>query len=107
MISRILFFDGPPGSGKSSLSAFVAQQCTANGLPVHWVEEHTLIDTYLMPFFEALDDVAAQHVTILLECWQRLVDDMQANDDIWCIDGVFHLSTLKLLLAYDIHNGGD
>ena len=66
MYPRLIFFEGPPGSGKSSISQFVAQQLQARAHPVHWLEEHPLNDTVFAPFFAALDPALPAAITTLL-----------------------------------------
>ena len=63
---HLLFFEGPPGGGKSSISQFVAQQLQARDNPVHWLEEHPLNGTIFAPFFAALDPALPAAITTLL-----------------------------------------
>lgn len=101
MHPRLLFFEGPPGGGKSSISQFVAQQLQAAGTPVHWLEEHPLNDTVFAPFFAVLEAAAPESITTLLACWRDLLHRVSTEDTTYCLDSAFFHSTLKLLLAYD------
>lgn len=101
MHPRLLFFEGPPGGGKSSLSQFVAQQLQAAGKPVYWLEEHPLNDTVFAPFLGALEHASPAAITTLLTCWRDLLQRVSTDDAVYCLDGAFFHSTLKLLLAYD------
>lgn len=100
-VDRLLFFEGPPGAGKSSLSQFVAQQLQLASVPVTWLEEHTLNDTIFAPFLEALAEPATEAIPVLLTCWQRFLAEVQATTAIYVLDGAFFHSTLKLLFAYN------
>jgi hypothetical protein len=102
-VQRIYFFEGPPGAGKSSLSQWVAQQLTAAGSPVIWLEEHTLNDTIFNGFIAALEADQTAAISVLLADWQRFLDGVGAGDAIYCLDGAFYHSTLKLLYAYNYH----
>lgn len=101
MISRLLFFEGPPGSGKSSISQFVSQQLEAANVSVHWLEEHTLNSTAFAAFFDALDTAPTEAIVASLAGWQQIIDRLHTSSDVCCLDGAFFNSTLKLLLAYD------
>lgn len=101
MHPRLIFFEGPPGGGKSSLSQFVAQQLQAAGTPVHWLEEHPLNETVFAPFFAAFESTSPTAITTLLTCWRDLLDRVSTDGAVYCLDGAFFHSTLKLLLAYD------
>lgn len=103
--TRLLFFEGPPGGGKSSLSQLVAQQLQATGTPVIWLEEHTLNDAIFTAFIAALDARPHEAIAMLIECWRHFLDEVQATTAIYCLDGAFFHSTLKLLFAYDYHAG--
>jgi len=105
MLSRLIFFEGPPGAGKSSLSQFVTRQIVAAGMRVEWIEEHPLNDTVFADFLGALDAGASVSIPILMGCWQRLLDSLNATDSIYCLDGAFFHSTLKLLLAWQVDAG--
>lgn len=100
-MDRLLFFEGPPGAGKSSLSQFIAQQLKLAGVPVTWLEEHTLNDTIFAPFLEALAEPATDAIPALLTCWRHLLAEVQATTAIYVLDGAFFHSTLKLLFAYN------
>jgi len=100
-VDRLLFFEGPPGAGKSSLSQIVAQQLQLAGVPVTWLEEHTLNDTIFAPFLTALAEPVPDVMSVLLTCWRDLVADVQATSAIYVLDGAFFHSTLKLLFAYN------
>lgn len=101
MPTRLFFFEGPSGGGKSSISQFVAQQLQARDHPVHWLEEHPLNDTVFAPFLEALDPASPSAISTLLACWRDLLNRVAIDDATYCLDGAFFHSTLKLLLAYD------
>lgn len=100
-MDRLLFFEGPPGAGKSSLSQFVAQQLQVAGCPVTWLEEHTLNDTHFTPFLNALAGSATDALPTLLMCWRHFLEEVQATNAIYCLDGAFFHATLKLLFAYN------
>jgi len=100
MISRLLFFEGPPGGGKSSLSQYVAQQLQAACIAGDWIEEHTLDSTF-EAFFDALETAPAEAISTLLAGWHQLIEPLRTSSTICCLDGAFFHSTLKLLLAYD------
>ncbi|MCB0082816.1 MAG: hypothetical protein KDE47_17875 [Caldilineaceae bacterium] len=99
-MQRIYFFEGPPGAGKSSLSQWVAQQLTAAGAPVVWLEEHTLNATVFNHFLTALDDAEQDAIASLLADWRRFLAGVAAGDAIYCLDGAFFHSTLSRLYAY-------
>lgn len=101
MISRLLFFEGPPGGGKSSISQFVTQQLQAAHIAVDWIEEHTLDATVFAAFSDALDAAPAEAIEALLTGWRQLLERLPAAPGVCCLDGAFFHSTLKLLLAYD------
>jgi hypothetical protein len=101
MISRSLFFEGPPGGGKSSISQFVAQQLQTADIPVVWIEEHTLNSTVFAAFYDALDTAPTEAIAALFAGWRQIIDRLDASPDVYCLDGAFFHSTLKLLLAYD------
>lgn len=98
--SQLLLFEGAPGSGKSSLSQFVAQQLQAADTRVHWLEEHALNEQVFGPFFDALEQPNADLIAVLLDCWRTFCAQIASGTAIYCVDGAFFHSTLKLLLAY-------
>lgn len=104
--SQLLLFEGAPGSGKSSLSQFVAQQLQAADRPVHWLEEHSLNDQVFGPFFDALEQPSADLIPIALDCWRTFCAQVASGSVIYCVDGAFFHSTLKLLLAYCVPEVG-
>ena len=79
MISRLLFFEGPPGGGKSSISQFVTQQLQASHTPVDWIEEHTLNSTVLAAFFDALDTAPAEAIAALFVGWRQIIDRLDRS----------------------------
>ena len=89
MISRLLFFEGPPGGGKSSISQFVAQQLQAADIPADWIEEHTLNSTILAAFYDALDTAPEEAITALFAGWRQIIARLDTSPDIFCLDGVF------------------
>lgn len=101
MISRLLFFEGPPGGGKSSISQFVVQQLQAAGIPAYWLEEHTLDSTVFAAFSAALDTTPEEAIPALFAGWRQIIDRLHTSPDVCCLDGAFFHSSLKLLLAYD------
>jgi hypothetical protein len=101
MISRLLFFEGPPGGGKSSTSQFVAQQLQTASISVDWIEEHTLNSTVFAAFFDALDTAPSEAIAALLGGWRQIIGRVDTSPDVYCLDGAFFNSSLKLLLAYD------
>lgn len=101
MISKLLFFEGPPGGGKSSVSQFVVQQFQTANAPVMWIEEHMLNATVFAAFLDALYKSPTGAIPTLLACWREFFDRVGASPEIYCLDGAFFHSTLKLLLAYD------
>lgn len=105
MHHRIIFFEGPPGSGKSSLSQFVSQQLNAAQIPSVWLEEHTLNDSTFEDFFETIDSHPSRAISVILECWSSFLETVHTTDAVYCLDGAFFHSTLKLLFAHEYDSG--
>lgn len=105
MNTRLLFFEGPPGGGKSSLSQFVAKQLQSAGATVQWIEEQPLNAEVFDAFYAAIQnrpDLAPSDViAALLAGWQSLLERLHNTSTVLCLDGAFHHSTLKLLHAHD------
>jgi hypothetical protein len=98
--SRVVIFEGAPGAGKSSLSQFVAQQFKLSGYETVWLEEHELNDSWFGSFFDALDTARSDAIAAALDCWRALLAQIEADQRVYLIDGVYFHTALKCLLAY-------
>ncbi|HEU5092425.1 MAG TPA: hypothetical protein VFU22_17175 [Roseiflexaceae bacterium] len=72
----ILFSGSGPGAGKSTLSAFLAQQFTAHAIPTRWIYEEDTLDAFT-PFFQALRQKQLNTLDLFLDATRSLVIECQ------------------------------
>lgn len=99
MIPKLIMFDGPPGAGKSSLSQFLAGQLEQNNVPVRWVQESALENTFFSRFMESLEQNDGKAVDTLLRCWEDMVEEIAAGETTFIIDGAYFANSTKFLRA--------
>jgi len=83
----ILFTGAGPGVGKSTLSAFLAQQFTAHALPTRWIYEEDTLDAFT-PFFQALREKQLNTLDLFLDAARNLVLDCQAQSSVCIVDSL-------------------
>ncbi|BCL75596.1 hypothetical protein JHS3_13320 [Jeongeupia sp. HS-3] len=106
MDARILFFEGAPGAGKSCLSQHLARQLEEAGRCVLWLEEHTLNESVFAPFLAQIGRDPDAAIASLLACWRNLLARIDQSAGLFCLDGAFFHSTIKVLLAHDVPRSG-
>lgn len=93
---QFLFFEGAPGSGKSSFSEYCAIQYQQQGQAMRWYEEHELDQSFFNRLYDLLENRPQAALEELLKFWQLLIDRQESA----CFDGVFFHCSIKLLYAF-------
>ena len=83
----ILFTGAGPGAGKSTLSAFLAQQFTAHAISNRWIYEEDTLDAFT-PFFQALRQKQLNTLDLFLDATRSLVLECQAQPGVWIVDSL-------------------
>jgi hypothetical protein len=83
----ILFSGAGPGAGKSTLSAFLAQQFTAHAIPNRWIYEEDTVDAFT-PFFQALRLKQLNTLDLFLDATRSLVIECQTQPTICIVDSL-------------------
>ncbi|AUD65167.1 hypothetical protein BK011_05530 [Tenericutes bacterium MZ-XQ] len=97
MQHKIIFVEGQPGSGKSTISQFITQQLNLNGESVYWLDEYEHDGGYFNQFWEDYDQPNKNQVETLIKCWRHLIDKIKESDSTFIIDSAYLSYTLYLL----------
>lgn len=107
---RIIFVDGLPGSGKTTLAQKLAARPTRSGLktrfipeyslqhPLHWFDYHDGAK-YIPPDFDSVP--LAAHMANSLAQWETFLDQMQGGSEVLVLDGYPVLNSAGVFLWGD------
>jgi len=94
MDNKIIFFEGQPGSGKSTLSQYICQQIQLNGESVYWLDEYEHDGMQFSEFWKKYDNVDEDIINILLNCWKGLIDKIEKTGNTIIMDSAFFSYTI-------------
>ena len=97
MESKIIFFEGQPGSGKSTLSQYIYQQIQLNGESVYWLDEYEHDGAQFSEFWKEYDNADENIINTLLSCWKDLIKGVEKSNRTVLMDSAFLSYTLYLL----------
>jgi hypothetical protein len=83
----IVFTGAGPGAGKSTLSAFLAQQFTAHAITTRWIYEEDTVGAFV-PFFQALRQRQLNTLDLFLDATRSLVFECQAQPSVCIVDSL-------------------
>lgn len=97
MDSKIIFFEGQPGCGKSTLSQFIHKQLELNDKSAYWLDEYEHEEIQFGDFWRAYGNDNENIVDILLNCWKEIIRKIENSNRITIMDSSFFSHTLYLL----------
>lgn len=97
MDSKIIFFEGQPGTGKSTLSQYICDQLQLNGESVRWIDEYEHNGVQFSRFWEKYDDGDKEIINVLLSCWEDLVNEIEGAEYTFIMESAFFSYTLYLM----------
>ena len=97
MDSKIIFFEGQPGTGKSTLSQYICEQLQLNGESVYWVDEYEHNGIQFSRFWEKYDNCDETIIDELVSCWEELINTIEKSEHTFIIESAFFSYTLYLM----------
>ncbi|KEZ87264.1 hypothetical protein IO99_06745 [Clostridium sulfidigenes] len=97
MDSKIIFFEGQPGTGKSTISQYICEQLQLNGESVRWVDEYEHNAIQFSRFWEKYDNCDEDFIDVLVSCWEELINTIEESEHIFIIESAFFSYTLYLM----------
>ncbi|HUT79712.1 MAG TPA: GNAT family N-acetyltransferase [Candidatus Bathyarchaeia archaeon] len=104
--NRLILIDGLPGSGKSTTAQFLSYQLEKNGVNARWFHE---FDTR-NPLFNENEierksiSNAEEFIKITLNKWQKLVDELNATNEVYIIESYLMQCTAGYLFENNVRN---
>ncbi|MBN1969716.1 MAG: hypothetical protein JXR48_07810 [Candidatus Delongbacteria bacterium] len=109
MKNNLILIEGIPGTGKSTLSQFLAIQLEKNIIKSKWFHEaqenHFIEDDRLDPLFKGDTDFINEDLSIdefidkILELWNNIVEEIQKTDEVVIVDS--KLNFINTILIYN------
>ena len=100
-MTKIIFFEGQPGSGKSTLSQYIANQLELNKSQVYWMDEYEHDGLYFRKFWEGYEEDRNDIIQILLDCWKNIINKIRESDKVFILDSAY-LSYNMYLMSLEI-----
>lgn len=97
MKSKLIFFEGQPGSGKSTLSQYICQQLQLNEESVRWVDEYEHNAIQFSRFWDMYDNSDKDILDTLIRGWEDLIYDIEESKHTFIIESAFFSYTLYLM----------
>jgi len=97
MKSKVIFFEGQPGTGKSTLSQYICEQLQLNGESVRWIDEYEHNAIQFGGFWHKYDNCDEDILDALIRCWEELINAIEESEHTFIIESAFFSYTLYLM----------
>ncbi|MTI69075.1 MAG: hypothetical protein FH751_02320 [Firmicutes bacterium] len=97
MKNKLIFFEGQPGSGKSSLSQYIFRQINLNNKSVYWMDEYEQNNIQFKEFWiEYNNPTDKDIIDILINCWIDLIKRIKNTEKKFILDSALFSYSLYL-----------
>lgn len=102
--SRLVLVEGLPFSGKSTLSEFLAEQMTLNGIAAEWVSEGTMLSRYFPGVMHGLEEERPPQPAELRWEWSAFADTVAAAGRTVVMDSALSYAAVHPLVWLNLPN---
>jgi hypothetical protein len=102
--SRLVLVEGLPFSGKSTLSEFLAEQLTLNGIEAEWVSEGTMLSRYFPGVMHGLEEERPPQPAELRWEWDAFAEAIAASDRTIVLDSAFSYAAVHPLVWLNLQD---